>query len=65
MNDVMDLMRARHSVRQYLDRPIPGDVRAALDACARALNAEGGLNMQLIYDEPECFSSRMERYSGS
>ena len=62
MNDVMDLMRARHSVRQYLDRPIPGDVRAALDACARALNAEGGLNMQLIYDEPECFSSRMARY---
>ena len=62
MNDVMDLMRARHSVRQYLDRPIPGDVRAALDACARALNVEGGLNMQLIYDEPECFSSRMARY---
>ena len=62
MADMMDLMRARHSVRQYLDRPIPGDVRAALDACARELNAEGGLNIQLIYDEPECFSSRMARY---
>ena len=60
--DWMDLMRARHSVRQYLDRPIPGEVRAALNARAAALNAEGGLNMQLIYDEPACFSSRLAHY---
>lgn len=62
MDDIMELIRSRHSVRQYLDKPIPADVRAALDACAGELNAEGGLNMQILYDEPECFNSRMAHY---
>ena len=62
MKNAMDLMRARHSVRQYLDKPIPGEVRSALDACVKELNVAGGLNMQIIYDEPECFSSRMAHY---
>ncbi len=62
MSDVMRWIEARHSVRQYLDKPIPANVRAALDACASALNATGGLNMQIIYDEPECFNSRMAHY---
>ena len=62
MENAMDLILARHSVRQYLDRPIPGETRQALDACASELNAEGGLNIQIIYDEPECFNSRMAHY---
>ena len=62
INNAMDVMRARHSVRQYLDRPIPGDVRRALDACAAELNAAGGLNMQILYDEPECFNSSLAHY---
>ena len=62
MGDIMTLMRARHSVRQYLDRPIPQDVRDQLDAYAAELNAESGLHMQIIYDEPECFRSRMAHY---
>ena len=62
MEHPMELIRARHSVRQYLDKRIPEDVRARLDACAARLNAEGRLHMQLIYDEPECFRSRMAKY---
>ena len=31
MNDMMELMKARHSVRQYLDKPIPEDIRRQLD----------------------------------
>ena len=62
MENAMEWIRARHSVRQYLDKPIPEAVREALDAYARALNAAGRLNMQVIYDEPECFSARMARY---
>ena len=62
MKDIMDLMRERHSVRQYLDRPIPGELRAALDAYAGELNREGNLRMQILYDEPVCFSSRMAHY---
>ena len=58
----MELIRRRHSVRQYLDRPIPADIREALDAYAEELNRTAGLHMQVIYDEPECFSSRMAHY---
>lgn len=60
--DIMDIIRSRHSVRQYLDRPIPLEIRAQLDDCAAALNRESGLNMQILYDEPSCFNSRMARY---
>ena len=62
MKDSMELMRERHSVRQYLDKKIPAEIRAQLDAYAAELNAEGNLHMQLIYDEPECFNSRMAHY---
>ena len=62
MENAMELIRARHSVRQFLDKAIPEDLRQQLNACAAELNVEGNLHMQLIYDEPECFSSRMAKY---
>lgn len=62
MENVMGLMRSRHSVRQYLDKKIPEDVREKLDAYAAELNEKGDLHMQIIYDEPECFNSRMAKY---
>lgn len=62
MNDIMELMRSRHSVRQYLDKPIPQDIRTQLNEYCDQLNRQGNLNMQIIYDEPECFNSRMAHY---
>ena len=62
MADILELMKARHSVRQYLDKPIEAETRAALDAYAAQLNEQSGLHLQIIYDEPECFRSRMAHY---
>ena len=62
ITDIMEIIRRRHSVRQYLDKPIPPELRAQLDACAAELNRAGGLRMQILYDEPECFRSRLARY---
>ena len=62
MEDYMELMRQRHSVRQYLDKAIPAELRAELDAYCGELNREGGLHMQILYDEPVCFSSRLAHY---
>ena len=62
MSDMMELIRARHSVRQYLSKAIPEELRRELDACAEALNREGGLHIQIFYDEPVCFNSRMAHY---
>lgn len=60
--EMMDIIRSRHSVRQYLDKPIPQEIRRQLDDFAAALNSEGSLHIQIFYDEPECFNSRMAHY---
>ena len=62
LSDVSKLIQARHSVRQYLDTPIPEDVRRTLDAYTQKLNAESGLHIQIVYDDPVCFNSRMAHY---
>ena len=60
--DMMDIISNRHSVRQYLDKPIPQEIRKQLDTYTEALNEKGFLHIQIIYDEPECFNSRMAHY---
>lgn len=60
--DILEIIKSRHSVRQYLDKKIPIEIRNILDEYASQLNQESGLNIQIIYDEPDCFSSRMAKY---
>lgn len=62
MSEIIELMKARHSVRQYLSKPIPEEIRKQLDYYTAELNRQGNLHMQIIYDEPECFNSRMAHY---
>lgn len=60
--DLMEAMKARHSVRSYSDRPLEGHVLATLqDAVAKA-NAESGLHIQLVANEPKAFDSFMAHY---
>lgn len=61
-SEIIELMRERHSVRQYTDRPIPQDVCEKLLTEMTRLNRESGLHMQLFFDEPECFDSAMAHY---
>lgn len=58
----MEIIEARHSVRQYKDVKIEAEKREILDILCDEINQESGLNIQIIYDEPECFNSRMARY---
>lgn len=60
--DILELMKSRHSVRQYTPQAIEPEKRAALDALTAQLNAEFGLNIQILYDEPKCFDSFMAHY---
>lgn len=60
--ELMEAMRARHSVRQYTDeRLTPDDVRS-LETLIEEYNRESGLHIQLIRDEPKAFDSRMAHY---
>ncbi len=60
--ELMELMEARHSVRQYTEQPIEQEKREALNALAQKVNTENGLHIQILYDEPTCFDSFMAHY---
>ncbi|MBR2259415.1 MAG: nitroreductase [Blautia sp.] len=62
MSDKMETIRARHSVRQYLQKQIPEGIRKELDDYTAELNRQSSLHIQILYDEPECFNSRMAHY---
>ncbi|MCL1923380.1 MAG: nitroreductase family protein [Propionibacteriaceae bacterium] len=63
--DITDLVRAienRHSVRKYVDQPIPEEVRGPLDAMAQDCNQATGLSMKVVYDHPEAFRGGSSHY---
>ena len=53
---------ARHSVRRYLEKPIEPEKKEALQQEIDRCNAESGLHIQLITDEPEAFTGALARY---
>jgi nitroreductase len=59
---ITEAIKARHSVRKYTDKPIEIAIVAALRSELERLNAESGLNIQLVLDEPKAFSSGMWKY---
>ncbi len=60
--DIKEAIRDRHSVRQYTQEPIVGEVRAALENLIRECNKDSGLHIQLITDDPECFDTLLGHY---
>ena len=60
--DIKEAIVNRHSVRQYKDEPIAPEQIAALEALIRECNEEGGLRIQLIQDDPDCFKSFLASY---
>lgn len=60
--NVSEAMRARHSVRQYTDRPLEADVIAALKKEIDTCNKESGLHIQLVVNEPKAFDGFMAHY---
>ena len=59
---IMEAMRARHSVRQYLNKPIDAEVIAELQSEIKACNSAGQLHIQLVMNEPKAFDSMMAHY---
>ena len=58
----MEAMKARHSVRQYMDKPLEKkaveELQAEIDAC----NQESRLHIQLVRNEPKAFDGFMAHY---
>lgn len=60
--EILELMKARHSVRQYSGRKIESEIREMLTISVNECNRESGLNIQIMFDEPKCFDSMMAHY---
>lgn len=60
--DILERMKARHSVRQYNGKKIEDDKREALIALVNECNKESGMHIQIFFDEPKCFDSMMAHY---
>ncbi len=58
----LDIMKQRHSVRQYTNKLIESGTKEALSALAAHINNQADLHIQLVYDEPKCFDSFMAHY---
>lgn len=60
--DYLEAVKERHSVRQYVEKAIEPEKRAVLNRELAKINAESGLHIQILYDEPNCFNSMMAHY---
>ncbi len=66
--DLLQAMEERHSVRDFKDEPISEEHVAELKKYIRQINADSGLNIQLILNEPKAFNSlgiRLITYYGN
>ena len=57
-----DIMKARHSVRQFIDKPLEESAVSALNSEIEVCNKESGLHIQLITNEPEAFQAGKASY---
>jgi len=55
-------MRARHSVRQYLEKPIEEEKLKQLQTLIDECNQKGKLHIQLVTNEPKAFAGGMAKY---
>lgn len=60
--EMLDVMKARHSVRQYRDTPLSEEEVSVLEREIAICNQEGGLHIQLVKDEPKAFDGSMAHY---
>lgn len=60
--EVIQAIMDRHSVRRYLDKPIEAEIREKLDIYVAEINRISGLHIQVHYDDPKGFDSRLAHY---
>ncbi|MBP5571976.1 MAG: nitroreductase [Bacteroidales bacterium] len=54
--NLTDAILARHSVRNYIDRPLEAEKVEALQSSIAKINSSTGLNVQLVLEEPKAFN---------
>lgn len=57
--NLREAIEARHSVRKYIDKPIPQEIIDTLQAKVEECNKLGNLHIQLVTNEPKAFKGKM------
>lgn len=57
--NLIEAIEARHSVRKYIDKPIPQEIIDTLQAKVEECNKLGNLHIQLVTNEPKAFKGKM------
>ena len=57
-----EAMIARHSVRQYIDKPLDAETVQTLQTAVDEANAASGLHIQQVTEEPNAFDSGLAHY---
>lgn len=60
--DIIKLMEERHSVRQYDNKEIETEKQKELNKLIAEINKDNNLNIQIFYNEPNCFNSMLAHY---
>lgn len=60
--NLLDIMKERHSVRQYTAQKIENEKCQELLNCMEQCNKQSGLHIQIFFNEPECFHTLMAHY---
>ena len=60
--DLLQAMKERHSVRAYTQQKIGEEEREKLNVLIKECNEESGLHIQIRYDDPHGFDSKMAHY---
>lgn len=63
MNQI-EIMKERHSVRQYKNQPLGADLIKMLTDEINVCNEESGLHIQLVVNEPKAFDRFMVKHRG-
>ena len=60
--EYIEAIKSRHSVRKYTAQPIEVSKQATLHKAIEAANAESGLHIQLVVNEPKAFANKIITY---
>ena len=63
MEEIMTIneaIAARHSVRSYESKPVPEEIRSAIEEEIDAANRESGLHIQVLWDKPQVFAGKVK-----
>jgi hypothetical protein len=60
--ELSEAIKIRHSVRNFTDEPVGKEIIDQLEEIVTKTNAESGLHLQVIVDDPEAFVKGMAHY---